>query len=196
MAMQAAEFLALGAPRSSLRRQRWSYFQTALRHFIANQIRRLAGKTPLRCREGFRLLGYGRSPNRRISNPQVVVDNLLRGKQKRRRQVRAVLLLRDCGVDGSWSELPIRQLTGRAQPRSNTRARWPRPIREHDRSLSSFTHYRRVDQLIGVVELLRCNRTKFDAPEQDLSPRLLIRGVLLAGYLLFNVYYQFLTTPT
>jgi hypothetical protein len=53
MAMQAAEFRALGTPRSSLRRQRWSYFQTALRHFIANQIPVPARSAASRRRLGF-----------------------------------------------------------------------------------------------------------------------------------------------
>jgi hypothetical protein len=51
--MQAAEFRALGAPRSSLRRQRWSYFQTALRQFIANQIPGPARSAASRRRLGF-----------------------------------------------------------------------------------------------------------------------------------------------
>jgi hypothetical protein len=53
MAMQAAEFRALGAPRSSLRRQRWSYFQTAPRHFIANPIPGPARSAASRRRLGF-----------------------------------------------------------------------------------------------------------------------------------------------
>jgi len=53
MAMQAAEFRPLGAPRSSLRRQRRSYFQTALRQFIANQIPGPARSAASRRRLGF-----------------------------------------------------------------------------------------------------------------------------------------------
>src|ERR1700674_3916831 len=53
MAMQAAKFRPLGAPRSSLRRQRWSYFQTALRQFIANQIPGPARSAASRRRLGF-----------------------------------------------------------------------------------------------------------------------------------------------
>src|ERR1700674_1843220 len=51
--MQTAEFRPLGAPRSSLRRLRRSYFQTALGQLIANQI-----PSPARSATSRRRLGY------------------------------------------------------------------------------------------------------------------------------------------
>src|SRR6266849_1161327 len=51
--MQTAEFRPLGAPRSSLRRQRRSYFQTALHQLIANQIPSRAHFAESRRRPGF-----------------------------------------------------------------------------------------------------------------------------------------------
>jgi hypothetical protein len=53
MAAPLAEFRPLGAPRSILRRQRRSYFQIALRQFIANQIPSPARSAASRRRLGF-----------------------------------------------------------------------------------------------------------------------------------------------